>query len=374
MTTHPKKFLLIGDSLTQFALGTPRIFNTTTATAAEIETSGLVLSESCGGPGFGDALSEIYSRRCDVICRGFAGYNTNYFIRYGFGGIPSEEKPISSDAKRAKTTTRSASSFAVLADLDDQVAAIFLCFGANDASDKVKNLFNQHVDVEDFEANMRYIIATLRERCPSAKILVSPPTPVHREKYLEWRGSPILFPANEGKSPDEIIDRSTDRVRLYAEAVRRVVRSMNDDHLALCDLFETFMTEVEGKEDNLGSLLSDGLHFNERGEEVVLTTILATIAERFPELKVVRDPITNSFSNSGSKCKALEIRPACWDALSSTSSSSSTVSNVVKPFIRAASSRTSRPYFLLIGDSITQQSVGHPNFKADGLPGWGDGE
>ena len=129
--------ILFGDSITQQGFSVAA--STTATTATDTDTTTTVTVEQ--KPGWVGLLSNTYTRRADVLNRGFSGYNTRHAIDmlpFVFG----EDAAIDGDG----TPTL--------------MVAIF--FGANDAALPGKQDHPQHVPIDEYEENLRTIVKTIR--------------------------------------------------------------------------------------------------------------------------------------------------------------------------------------------------------------------
>lgn len=145
--TLRRAIYLFGDSITDFggaAANSPRF-----------------LESKDSGPGWGDLLREVFSRRADVIARGFVGYNTKWFL----------------EQDCHKTFSQN---------LGEPLLCV-LMLGSNDSADPKKNSLNQGVPPEDYRVNLQEIAKGLLKAC--SQILICAPPPIHREKYIAWRRS-----------------------------------------------------------------------------------------------------------------------------------------------------------------------------------------
>jgi isoamyl acetate esterase len=159
--------------------------------------------------------------------------------------------------------------------------------------------------------NIRTICALVRKAqtaYSSAKVLLIAPPPVHQEQRLDFQRR------RYGEKATGIPERTLEHTKLYASACVEVAQALN---IPCLDLFSAMM---EGT-DNVGSFLSDGLHFNQAGQEFVGKHLLQAIDRYFPELAVAPDPVMLQPNNSGSMCVALkssgpyhdEINPEEWE-------------------------------------------------------------
>jgi lysophospholipase L1-like esterase len=136
-----------------------------------------------GKVGWASLLAAAYSRRADVLNRGFSGYNTNHAIDLLpklFGSSP-----------------------------DNDILFCTVFFGANDAALVGEP---QHVPMEQYTENLRTIVASIRERSQSSKsfpIIIMTPPPVDEEAWATWRNLAVC-------------DRSNQAARAYGDQAKQV--------------------------------------------------------------------------------------------------------------------------------------------------------
>lgn len=119
---RPRRIVLFGDSITQYSIRSQ---------------------------GFGLLLQQAYERKCDVVIRGFSGYNSRWALKL----LPC-----------------------ILDEWNDRsgVCAWTIFFGANDAADPQLNP-KQHVPIAEYEQNIRSMIRLLKDRQQSKIIVIAPP-------------------------------------------------------------------------------------------------------------------------------------------------------------------------------------------------------
>lgn len=116
-----------------------------------------ITEEAFGEGGWGSSLANHYSRSADVVLRGYSGYNTRWAARV---------------AGRAVATVAGA------------VAAVTVCFGANDAALPDRASAPQHVPVGEYMDNLRAICAMLHRRWPGVTVILITPPPVDEDGRL----------------------------------------------------------------------------------------------------------------------------------------------------------------------------------------------
>ncbi len=175
--------LLFGDSITEFAFG------------------------ESGQVGWASLLSSMYTRRADVLSRGFSGYNTRHAL-----GV------LESLFLAGKKSDDASSSTPLL------FCTVF--FGANDASLPTAR---QHLSVDEYDCNMREIIRTIRKNT----------TPYNTYETKNHNHVPIILftpPPAASKawdhyctvtSPRSLSQRSNEKVREYGMKVKEIGKEMD---------------------------------------------------------------------------------------------------------------------------------------------------
>ncbi|KAM7314067.1 isoamyl acetate-hydrolyzing esterase 1 homolog [Ixodes scapularis] len=171
--------------------------------------------------GWGSAVAAAFERKCDVVARGFSGYNSRMCKHV----LPRVLGP-----EDAST-----------------VAAFVLCLGANDSSSLVEG-GNPVVPLDEFVQNMEEMLSHVR-MCgiPYDKVILITPPPADQKAWAvhcKEVGQPLRY-------------RSLDCTAKYAEACKEL-GSLR--HHAVVDAFSAFL-----KEQKWENLLVDGLHFSRAG-------------------------------------------------------------------------------------------------------------
>lgn len=213
-----------------------------------------------GNLGWASLVAAAYTRRADVLNRGFSGYNTNHALELlprVFG--PLEQSPSSSSSS----------------DGSDSSSGMLLCtvfFGANDATLPGEG---QHVPLETFGDNLGKIISRIRARCKNGSgsssfpIILFTPPPIHEEMWAAFQGS-------------ETSDRTNERAREYGDKVKQVGAKHD------CLVVDTWEL-LSGRTNEFGKYLSDGLHLNESGNRLVYQGFMDLLQEKYPDLAPMED-------------------------------------------------------------------------------------
>lgn len=222
--------LLFGDSLTEYGFGQP---------------------EASVDVGWASLLSAAYSRRADVLNRGFSGYNTEWALNL----VPKI--------------------FGVI----DQVLFATVWLGANDAAVPGHC---QHVPIDAYQENLASILRLMRARMKNSLfpiILLTPP-PVDEVAWKEHMQS--NFPESVEETGGES-NRKNSMAREYGEAAKKAAGM--DPHCVVLDVWEL----LEGETEHRGKYLSDGLHLNSEGNRKVYQAIMERIEQYFPRIAPMRD-------------------------------------------------------------------------------------
>ncbi|PKY01342.1 GDSL Lipase/Acylhydrolase family protein [Aspergillus campestris IBT 28561] len=224
------QFILFGDSITQMS------------------------SNQELGFGLQPALQDAYSRKLDIINRGFGGYTTAHAIKVFPKFFPTPER--------------------------ENVRLMTIWFGANDSCHPGNS---QHVPLDVFKENLRQIIQHPATLAQQPKLIICTPTPIN-EHQLE------VFDSEKG---NEFPSRTNGFTRQYAEAAHEVATSFK---IPVADLWTAFMTAAGWKEgepligsrdlpsnDKLGSLFTDGLHLTPDGYRIAYDVIMETIRRNWPD-------------------------------------------------------------------------------------------
>lgn len=207
------KLLLLGDSITE---------------------DSLVLE------GWGSRLADLYTRRMDLIVRGFGGATTRHLRHLAAQYLAGRVAPEA-----------------------DEVKLVVICIGANDA---VAPSAPGHVPLVEFARNLAFLILALRESLRNSQIILVTPPMVDPEALLEH---PALH--RDG--------RTTERTQEYASAVLQVAK---DFAVPVADLCGSMASYVGWRD-----LLSDGLHLSNLGNMFLFSSIFQVI-ENFEPLRGLR--------------------------------------------------------------------------------------
>ena len=205
--------VLFGDSLTQLGWGVD------------------------GQVGWASLLASAYTRRSDVLNRGFSGYNTRHALEV----LPR-----------------------VFGDGPARTEALLFCtvyLGANDSALPGEV---QHVPIEEYQSNLGKIVTLIRERGDKFPIILMTPPPVDESRWADQWG-------------DEKSDRHNEVSRKYGTVCKQVAE---EHDCVVLDVFEL----LGGSSNDYSRHLSDGLHLSGSGNTLVYEGLMELIQEKHPEL------------------------------------------------------------------------------------------
>ncbi|XP_025723505.1 isoamyl acetate-hydrolyzing esterase 1 homolog isoform X1 [Callorhinus ursinus] len=214
---HWPRVLLFGDSITQF---------------------------SFQQGGWGASLADRLVRKCDVLNRGFSGYNTRWakiilprIIRKG----NSLDSPV----------------------------AVTIFFGANDSALKDENP-KQHIPLAEYVANLKSMVWYLQRAgvAGSRVVLITPP-PLGE---AAWEQECLLQGCR--------LNRLNSVVGEYAGACLQVAQDCGVDVL---DLWTLMQKDTQ----DFSSYLSDGLHLSPKGNEFLFSHLWPLIEKKVSSLPLL---------------------------------------------------------------------------------------
>lgn len=198
------------------------------------------------GFGLTPALQNYYSRRLQVINRGFSGYNSTW-ARALIDPILTEENAGSAKVK---------------------LAVIF--YGSNDSA--TNDI--QRVPIDTYRDNLRFIAS--RALDAGAKVILVGPAPLNET------------------NTDFLDDRTTESMKNYGQAAREIANELD---VGFADLWQAFIRStgwnegepLPGKLDqqskySLDDYFTDGLHYTGKGYKVFFNELTAVIKAKYPQL------------------------------------------------------------------------------------------
>ncbi|CEP62229.1 isoamyl acetate-hydrolyzing esterase LALA0_S05e00760g [Lachancea lanzarotensis] len=243
MSLKYPKFLLFGDSITEFA------FNTEP-------------DEKIGHQfALGAALCRDYTRKLDIIQRGFSGYNSRWALQI----LP---KILESESS-------------------SEIVMCTIFFGSNDAASAGR----QRVEVTEFIENITSLVHMVKVK--NIKPILIGPGLHDSERWAELK-------------PDQISQgtfRSNDCNKRYSDALQQIALREKIPFVNLYDAFQ------EQGGDQWRELLLDGVHYTGKGYKVFYNELLKTIRSAYPEFApenvIYKLPNWRDVEEDGSNLKEL---------------------------------------------------------------------
>jgi isoamyl acetate esterase len=219
--------ILLGDSITQMGWGVD------------------------GHVGWVSLLANAYTRRADILNRGYSGYNTRHAVEHLLPHLwNNESKAFSQQSQQT-------------------ILFATIWFGANDAALPGEI---QHVPMEEYVNNLKILIHSFQVQRKMPVILLTPP-PVDEKRWMKYWGK------EESK---DLPDRQLHVTRKYCQACKDVAM---DQNCLLLDVFDLLGGNVEsiGSDLAFSTHLSDGLHLSESGNTLVYEGLMNLIQNQIPE-------------------------------------------------------------------------------------------
>lgn len=195
---------------------------------------------------WGSIVANTFQRKCDVVLRGFSGYNTRaakHLLRRVFG-------PENASG----------------------VAAFVVLLGTNDAAEP-QDGGRTHVPLAEYESNLYELLDYIKScGVPDSKVVLVTPPPLDEERWKAHTG-------RKGRPT-----RRLETTRKYAERCLRVGRQRG---ITTVDSFTSLM-----KESNWPSFFAEGLHFSTVGSQKfaqllmpALVRAVGNASQMFPDFK-----------------------------------------------------------------------------------------
>ncbi|KAJ4842349.1 GDSL esterase/lipase cprd49 [Turnera subulata] len=192
-----------------------------------------IVQFSFGNDGWGAVLADIYSRKADVLLRGYSGWNSRRALAVIDKVFP-KDAPV-------------------------QPSLVIVYFGGNDSIHPHPTGLGPHVPLPEYIENMRKIAIHLKSLSDKTRVIFLSSPPMNDEHFLAKRGGSDAVRTNEA-------------CRIYSEACLNLCREMN---LKGIDLWNA-MQQV----DNWSTVcFTDGVHFSAEGSKIVVKEILKVLYE-----------------------------------------------------------------------------------------------
>ncbi|KAJ2795161.1 isoamyl acetate-hydrolyzing esterase [Coemansia guatemalensis] len=268
--------------------------------------------------GFISQLSELYSRRMDILNRGFAGFNTSRALELADQVLPKTSASPRSGASDSQSASMGwpyrGYTFPGVAKTPE---LCFIFFGANDACYAP---CEHHVPLATFYKNLRTLVSLLRSPdsehySPNTRILFITPPPVgdrmwedhtrhtgwvpdRRNNVTKVYADAVIDVAKELGLPyvdlwtaiEDLIHGTSSVAHKDAELppkVKNVAEGVPKKLLVQSDAESSDKATVGGGSNVYGGYdeyLIEGLHLTARGNDVLFELVVSEILRNWPEL------------------------------------------------------------------------------------------
>ncbi|WCJ28062.1 SGNH hydrolase-type esterase superfamily protein [Euphorbia peplus] len=185
--------------------------------------------------GWGAILSNFYSRKADIILRGYAGWNSRRALQVLHQVFPKD---------------------AIV-----QPDLVIVYFGGNDSINPHSSGLGPHVPLSEYIRNMKNIAIHLQSLSKKTRIIFLSTPPVNEEQIND-APSKHMFD----------VVRTNESCRIYSEACLELCREMN---IEAVDLWNAAQQIPNWKD----VCFTDGTHFSSEGSKIVAHEILKVIGE-----------------------------------------------------------------------------------------------
>nr|GLL36893.1 GDSL esterase/lipase CPRD49-like [Ipomoea trifida] len=198
--------------------------------------------------GWGALLADIYSRKADVVLRGYSGWNSRCALQ-----ILDQVFPKNADV---------------------QPSLVIVYFGGNDSMEPHPSGLNAHVPLPEYVENMRKIAIHLKSLSDKTRIIFLSCPPLNEARAVEVFGP---------------LGRSNELGRKYSEACIELCKELD---VKVIDLW----TAIQQRDDWLTTCFTDGIHLTSEGSEIVVKEILKVLKEADWEPSLHWGSLANEFS------------------------------------------------------------------------------
>ncbi|XP_065851649.1 GDSL esterase/lipase CPRD49-like isoform X2 [Euphorbia lathyris] len=193
-----------------------------------------IVQFSYSNHGWGAILSDFYSRKADIILRGYAGWNSRRALQVLPQVFPKEDVV--------------------------QPALVIVYFGGNDSIHPHPSGLGPHVPLPEYIHNMKNIAIHLQSLSKKTRVIFLSAPPCNDEQ-IDYTLSHRL----------EMV-RTNESCQIYSEACLELCREMN---IEAVDLWNAAQQIPDWK----NVCFTDGIHFSSEGSKIVADAILKVIQE-----------------------------------------------------------------------------------------------
>lgn len=194
-----------------------------------------IVQYSFSNGGWGAILADLYSRKADILLRGYAGWNSRRALQVLEQVFPK--------------------------DATIQPSLVIVYFGGNDSMRSNPLGLGPHVPLPEYVENMRKIVTHLKSLTGNTRIIYLSAPPINEEQIRESLSGII------GE-----LNRTNKLCKMYADACVELCREMD---IKVVDLY----TSIQKRKDWATTCFTDGIHLSSEGSKVVAEEILKVLKD-----------------------------------------------------------------------------------------------
>ncbi|MBA0690095.1 hypothetical protein Goari_007791 [Gossypium aridum] len=238
-----------------------------------------ITQESFRSGGWGASLADTYSRKADVVLRGYGGYNTRWalfllhhlfplvklFFTFSVN-LQMADQTVQFVTYSLKSPTSEECFYCIVVGSTKPPVATTIFLGANDAALAGRTSERQHVPVEEYKENLRKIVRHLKECSPTMLIVLITPPPIDEEGRMEYARETY------GEKAMTLPERTNETTGVYAKGCIELAGELGVRSINLWSK----MQETDGWQKKY---LRDGLHLTAEGNAVVFDEVVKVFKE-----------------------------------------------------------------------------------------------
>ncbi|KAJ0046235.1 hypothetical protein Pint_06494 [Pistacia integerrima] len=194
-----------------------------------------IVQLSFSNGGWGAILADVYSRKADIILRGYYGWNSRRAVDVLDQVFPKDDAT--------------------------QPSLVIVYFGGNDSMGPHSSGLGPHVPLSEYVENMKKIANHLKSLPGGTRIIFLSCPPVDEDRVN--RGTSGIF--------SELV-RTNELCKNYSEACIKMCQELD---VNVVDLFTAF----QQRENWMTDYFTDGIHLSEEGSKIVVAEILKVLKE-----------------------------------------------------------------------------------------------
>ncbi|XP_043698508.1 GDSL esterase/lipase CPRD49-like [Telopea speciosissima] len=197
-----------------------------------------IVQLSYSDDGWGATLADIYSRKADILLRGYSGWNSRRALQVVNQVFPK--------------------------DASVQPSLVIVYFGGNDSVGPHSSGLGPHVPLPEYIENMRKIAIHLKSLSEKTRIIFLSCPPVNEEMIHESNSRYGGIFCH--------LDRTNEACQRYSEACLELCREID---VKAIDLWSA----IQKRDDWMTTSFTDGIHLSSEGSKIVVEEILKVLKE-----------------------------------------------------------------------------------------------